>query len=856
MAQKLSKKRAVKQSSPRKNKIVDNPVFFLFAGLLLIVLPLVYSTQTIDPVLIPRLLGVNLILLLTASFVLRRTKIRLSIGLWVAMGTYVLITTISVFFAINIKEGFFDIVKSSTMLMLTFMLLVVFSKTRDFKSFLPTVVSISALLAVLIGFKELIEIAQQAQTPLMPDGRPWIYSVSGLMAHKNQFAISLMLMLPFSGFGMYHYNGLKKYFSMLAFVLLLALIVVLRTRSVWVATSVGFLFGFFLMLVFSKPIKIRQRLILRSIVSVVIVVLAVGVLIVFTGKENTSSISHLVKTIPDPYSASNINRFKIWQVSKDMIAEHPMMGVGAGNWKLNSGNYFKDYHFDQDTFNWLRPHNDYLWVWAEKGIFGIVSFLAIFTIALFYVFRILKSKAGKDDKIFTIFLASGLIAYMIVSMFTFPLERINQQVYLALMLAAILALYSKTDVGRSVIVKPKTIMLFVVLFSAIFIWYSFSLLKMELKVKQARVWQSVGNMPAMLKAYEEIPVTFKTLDADAAPLGWYGGVANQSMGNYQDAILCYEEARLAHPNHIKSLNNLGLCYLETGNYNKAIETFMHTLSIQPSYLEATINLASTYYKMDDYKAAWLTIVKIPEHRRYDRLNEFMKNIARKEGLIHKSEFSLESAGFSGNPLDKYQYRIVKNIDWKRTVQRKAQQSGISFDEQLGKDALFMATIEDFDNFLAWNGIAYFEANIKTDSAWLDRVAKNAVKHGNSLQKEIRMNAVSVMESEHKELYQKNRLIQGFLKDIAADSKWTSNIEAYARNKGVEPEIMKDAYAGFLAETTLKGLNPYEAKIDRQLRLIKKDSEWMALIKAKAKKQQKTINEMLRSEAIYLIERGE
>jgi hypothetical protein len=38
--------------------------------------------------------------------------------------------------------------------------------------------------------------------------------------------------------------------------------------------------------------------------------------------------------------------------------------------------------------------------------------------------------------------------------------------------------------------------------------------------------------------------------------------------------------------------------------------------------------------------------------------------------------------------------------------------------------------------------------------------------------------------------------------------------------------------------------------------MEKDPEWMALIEAKAVTQQKTINEMLRSEAIYLIERGE
>ncbi|NCX99219.1 MAG: hypothetical protein EBX35_11760, partial [Planctomycetia bacterium] len=32
--------------------------------------------------------------------------------------------------------------------------------------------------------------------------------------------------------------------------------------------------------------------------------------------------------------------------------------------------------------NWIQPHNDFLWVFAEKGLPGIVAFGAVFILAL------------------------------------------------------------------------------------------------------------------------------------------------------------------------------------------------------------------------------------------------------------------------------------------------------------------------------------------------------------------------------------------------------------------------------------------------------------------------------------------
>lgn len=117
-------------------------------------------------------------------------------------------------------------------------------------------------------------------------------------------------------------------------------------------------------------------------------------------------------------------------VSKDNL----VFGVGAGNWKISVIPYYTINH-QSEYKNWRRPHNDLLWVLSEKGILGLVLYLLLFLIIVFYGLKILQKEKEKERLLITMLLTSGISGYLVVALFTFPLERVNHQIFLILMMA-------------------------------------------------------------------------------------------------------------------------------------------------------------------------------------------------------------------------------------------------------------------------------------------------------------------------------------------------------------------------------------------------------------------------------------
>jgi tetratricopeptide (TPR) repeat protein/O-antigen ligase len=66
-------------------------------------------------------------------------------------------------------------------------------------------------------------------------------------------------------------------------------------------------------------------------------------------------------------------RLRVWRATMNMVLDHPLAGVGLQNWAA----YYPLY--DRGDVLALvsaprRPHNDYLWLWAELGILGLLVY--------------------------------------------------------------------------------------------------------------------------------------------------------------------------------------------------------------------------------------------------------------------------------------------------------------------------------------------------------------------------------------------------------------------------------------------------------------------------------------------------
>ena len=109
----------------------------------------------------------------------------------------------------------------------------------------------------------------------------------------------------------------------------------------------------------------------------VLFVTVVGIGYAFT--SNQSYIERLESTFNITTDGSNLGRIYVWKADKQMILDHPIIGVGPGLWGKK---YAEQYQLKQEMQNLGHSHNNMLQIASESGILGLIGFLgfSIFTI--------------------------------------------------------------------------------------------------------------------------------------------------------------------------------------------------------------------------------------------------------------------------------------------------------------------------------------------------------------------------------------------------------------------------------------------------------------------------------------------
>lgn len=90
----------------------------------------------------------------------------------------------------------------------------------------------------------------------------------------------------------------------------------------------------------------------------------------------------------------------------ELISEHPIVGVGLGN--------FDVYYDRYGGANAKDAHNDYAQIWCELGLVGLLAFALLCIVAF-------KSSRGYKG-IYGTAMKCGLVIFMIMAGFSFPLE--------------------------------------------------------------------------------------------------------------------------------------------------------------------------------------------------------------------------------------------------------------------------------------------------------------------------------------------------------------------------------------------------------------------------------------------------
>nr|NQU93789.1 O-antigen ligase family protein [Bacteroidota bacterium] len=626
----MAKKRGIKKNS---NKSQLKPTFYLVAGFLVLILPLIYFRRTIDPVLMPRLMLLDgFLLFVCLYFFIGKSYRELNLSIIknpvvLLYSAFFIITLVSMLFANTLSEGFFDIVKTFTVLILIYCLILIFSQTHDWPEKLTRLFIIAALISGCIGFYQYLQNVVANPDKFLRDSRESIYLVTGIMGHKNQFSAAMMLMLPFLGYGIYRFRQFWQALSIICMVMLISLIVLLQTRSVWAGTFISvFITAIFLMVLNKKFNLSKKTKVVMAIAGFVIVSGLMGIFLIDSNPAENTYIFK-IKSITNRNYGNNLHRIKTWQATARMIADHPIAGVGAGNWMINIPKYYNDRKRKIKESNWLRPHNDFLWIYAEKGILGILAFLSIMILTGMMAIKTILLNKDRHKQAFALALLSGLIAYNTISFFTFPYERINQQVCLAILISGIIALRPITPAGgkrpwsRYAYLAAAVLLLFGVVYGA-------AMVRMETHMKVAKRALSVNDWQTVIAEGKKAKNPFREIEPEGGPINWFIGTAYLESGNDRKAIKFLSRARKITPYNPIVLNNLGKSYFNIGDYKLASQMFLAALEIIPRYVDARINLGSTYYNMGKYWKAMKVLQRIPKRSRSyvinNNITELMK----------------------------------------------------------------------------------------------------------------------------------------------------------------------------------------------------------------------------------------
>ena len=474
---------------------------------------------------------------------------------------------------------------------------------------------------LVIGFHQYFTLVHNSRVEFLPDGLPVIYRVTGLMAHKNLFSSALFMSLPFLIFGIYAFRGLVRLFFALVAAGTFILILLLSTRAVWLGMIVSLVLVTFYILLAGQRVGISSKF--RAAILVAgLLFFAGGTFYIFsTDAASDFSVAARLKSIFDPEASNNRFRLNVWEASLQVWKDNPALGVGPGNWKIKVQPVFHNYNFTKEQLNWNRPHNDFLWVLAEKGLIGFIAFLGMFAVALFYLFRVTGRAVDMPGRVLALILAGGFTGYATLSFFDFPLERIYHQNILAIWfsVALILNVQLKTKTTEESHSRSGSLA-FLPLLLFVFI-YSFSSLRLEKTVNKTLVAQRTGNWGLMLRYANAIPTGFRNIDAVGMPVYYYRGLAAEKLKDYKAAQMYYLQALKDHPAKVQVMNNLGLMFFHENDLESARKYFEMALAILPGYFEALANLSAVCDEEGKYQESLDLLLLIPRERWDERFYE-------------------------------------------------------------------------------------------------------------------------------------------------------------------------------------------------------------------------------------------
>ena len=607
-----------------------------------ILAPFVYFDIVLDGSGTPRQFYLSIFLFVSFLIVLiKKTQLNIPKTYSYIFGTYLFIIIINSIFQNNHVEVI-EIIKQIQYFL--FFILVYNINWRENKNTIAQGIITFLLIILSFGSIELIYVLLNNEVNLTKN----LYLISSTFSHKNIYSFVVLLSFPFIAIWKV---SKKKKITLLSWGSII--LITLQTRSV--------LLGIICTLTY---LFISENKSLKDKASKVFIV-SIPILLISFFIQNQIGTIDLFLEIFD-FSNTRSERFAtiserlfLWRNSLKMFMDHWLFGVGIGNWPI----YFPLYgltlwRLRQGEVIMQRPHNDFIENFDELGIIGGLAF------TFFLLYPLLEKSNYKYKSVFN----SGIICFIIISLFSFPQERIIPS-----LLFLTIVSYKLQNNSNIQINKYLLLILFCITIPLASINYI--KLKSEVNFKKYLTERNTTNHLDAVNLLSKSKTTYSKIDKTSTPIDYYIGELYLKKKDIKTAIKYFKDALVLHPNNIHILNGLGRCYLLQNDYESSIYYLKKAVEIAPFFEYGLYNLGYTYSKKFKFNEA-LKILKNVDDKSSNKFNDvllsYAKNIIRSK-IVDKNI----------NPINKANMiNLISNDKWILSVVNKSYKKDITFSEQL------------------------------------------------------------------------------------------------------------------------------------------------------------------------------
>jgi len=615
-----------------------------FAIILLLIVNNIRSGVLVDTSLLPRFLLLTVLLLVTTLLLLRKSIILRICFVDLAFMIFYAWNLLSVVWATVPSEAMVQ----SQLVFISFSVYLVIRVLKNRNSRFEQIFITFSLMAMLFSFG--LAFYKMSTLEFFDP-----YRIISVSANNNLYAGYLLISMPLTLAGYSIFNGFRKYFSVAVGTMSMFFIIITQSRAVYVGLLAAAFLTLIVLLIRYRFFFTRKNILVAGIA---LLMLSAGISSFYFSLDQTrrnyflskipvwqyfrsydDSLKEILENkrkekaaltgIPEfdfagsYYENANL-RIIFWKKSACLFAADPVLGVGAGNWRIrvaacpnpaNPDHTLKNYTYSQ-------PHNEWIAFLTELGIPGLILVIIIFFVPVIMVFfRILIRR--KTFPVTTVFYASFMAGFYLFACFDFPFRRIEHSV----MFFSILAfLMMKIPGGYGYFFTGATAWKYLSIFLIAGLVFTSVVVICRIKGEYytLRMFRNEGKDHEKVILYEKQATNiFYRLTPNTLPLDWFAGVAQFNLGDPGSALESFREALKVTPFEVRVLNDHATALYKLGKVAEATSELRKTLSIDPFFDDARFNLAAMHYFNGRRDSALFYVIRCRDSQ---RKTDFLKEL--------------------------------------------------------------------------------------------------------------------------------------------------------------------------------------------------------------------------------------